>query len=106
MHQLPDNAAKTVDKPLIRSFQLGNGLLFLRRYMGGFLEEAPTPLPQRLGEFNTVLIVLCFPPCLELATVGSQRFFEVPPDILDRMEMVGLQAGLRIDRFNRLGEAL
>jgi hypothetical protein len=31
IHQLPDNASKTVDKPLIFSFQLCNGLLFLRR---------------------------------------------------------------------------
>src|SRR6266446_457860 len=28
------------------------------------------------------------------------------PDILHRMEMVGLKAGLRIDRFDRFGEAL
>jgi hypothetical protein len=31
IHQLPDNAAEPVDKPLIRSFQLCNGLLLLRR---------------------------------------------------------------------------
>jgi len=70
MHQLPDNTAEAVDKPLIPLFQLGNGLLFLRRDIGGFLEEAPTQLPQRLSEFNTVLIVLCFPICLELPAGG------------------------------------
>ena len=31
IHQLPDNTAEAVDKPLILSFQLCNGLLFLRR---------------------------------------------------------------------------
>lgn len=32
--------------------------------------------------------------------------FEVPPDMLDRMEMIGLKSGLRIDLFNLIGEAL
>jgi hypothetical protein len=36
----------------------------------------------------------------------EKRFFEVPPDILDRMEMVCLNPGLRIDGFDRFGEAL
>jgi len=45
IHQLPDHITEAVYKALIRSFQLGNGLLFLCRYIAGFLEEAPTPLP-------------------------------------------------------------
>ena len=28
------------------------------------------------------------------------------PDILDRMEMVGLKSGMRIDRFDRFGKTL
>ena len=32
--------------------------------------------------------------------------FECAPEILDRMEMVGLQAGMRIDRFDGFREAL
>ena len=50
--------------------------------------------------------MVCFTMCLDVPTVGEQRFFEVPPDILDRMEMVGLKAGLRIDRFDGFSEAL
>ena len=42
---------------------------------------------------------------LDFPTVREQRFFEVPPDILDRMEMVGLKARLRPYRFDRFGEA-
>ena len=45
MHQLPDNTAEAVDKPLILAFQLCNGLLFLQRSIGGFLEEYPTQFP-------------------------------------------------------------
>src|SRR4030095_14793745 len=43
---------------------------------------------------------------LDLPAVGEKRFFEVPPDILDRMEMVGLKSGMRKDRFDGFGEAL
>ncbi len=43
---------------------------------------------------------------LDLPAIGEQRFFEVPPDIFDRMEMVGLKAGLRKDGFDRFSEAL
>ncbi len=43
--QLPENTAEAVDKTLIVSFQRGNRLLFLRRHIGGFLQEYPTPLP-------------------------------------------------------------
>ena len=74
--------------------------------MGGFLEEAPTQLPQRLGEGNAVLIVLCFPSRLDLPAVGQQGFFEVSPAMLHRMEMVSLKAGVRIDGFDRFGKAL
>src|SRR5439155_17311606 len=105
-HHLPNNVSETMDKPLILAFQFRNGLLFLRRYIGWLLEEAPTQRPQRLGQFYACLIVLCLPSRLDLLAVGEQCFFEVPPDILDRMEMVGLQSGLRIDRFDRLGETL
>ncbi len=38
IRQLPDNTAEAVDKTLILSFQLCNGLLFLQRYIGGFLD--------------------------------------------------------------------
>src|SRR6266496_4656913 len=51
-------------------------------------------------------MLLGFPTRLDLSAVGEQRFFEVPPDILDRMEMVSLQSGLRIDRFDSFSEAL
>ena len=30
----------------------------------------------------------------------------MPPDILDRMDMVSLKSGMRKDRFDRFGEAL
>jgi hypothetical protein len=43
---------------------------------------------------------------LDLLAGGSQRFFEVPPDILHRMEMVSLKSGLRLDRFDGFSEAL
>src|SRR6266498_988133 len=43
---------------------------------------------------------------LDLPAVGEQRFFEVPPNIFDRMEMVGLKADMRPYRGDRLGEAL
>ena len=51
-------------------------------------------------------MLLGFPARLDLPAVGEQRFFEVPPDILDRMEMVGLKAGVRVDRFDGFLEAL
>ena len=79
---------------------------FPLQIIGGFLEEAPTQLPQRLGECNAVLIVLCFPSRFDLPAVGQQGFFEVSPDILHRMEMVGLKSGMRIDGFDRFGKAL
>jgi len=53
-----------------------------------------------------MLIMVCVTLCFDFPAVGEQRFFEVPPDILDRMEMVGLQAGMRIDRFDGFSEAL
>src|SRR2546425_10267969 len=52
-----------------------------------------------------MLIVVCFTMYLDFPTVRERRFFEVPPDILDRMEMVGLKARLRPYRFDRFGEA-
>jgi hypothetical protein len=52
-----------------------------------------------------MLIIVCFTLCLDFPAVGEQRFFEVPPDILDRMEMVGLKARMRPYRFDRFGEA-
>jgi hypothetical protein len=51
-------------------------------------------------------MLLCFPSCLDLPAVGQQGFFEVSPDILHRMEMVGLPSGLRLDGFDRFGKAL
>src|SRR5262249_28944359 len=51
-------------------------------------------------------MLLGFPARLNLSTIGEQRFFEVSPDILDRMEMVGLKAGLWIDGFDGFSEAL
>ena len=49
-------------------------------------------------------MLLGFPTRLDLSAIGEQRFFEMPPDILDRMEMVGLQSGLRIDRFGSVSK--
>ena len=43
--------------------------------------------------------------CLDVPAGGEPRFFAVPPDMLDRMAMVGLQARLRPYRFERFGEA-
>ena len=51
-------------------------------------------------------MLLCFPARLDLSAIGEQRFFAVSPDMLDRMEMVGLKSGLRIDRFDGFSEAL
>ena len=51
-------------------------------------------------------MLLGFPTRLDLSAIGEQRFFEVSPDILDRMEMVGLQSGLWIDCFDGFSEAL
>ena len=64
---------------------IGKSLLFLTRYMGGLLEEAPTELPLCIGLFHDLLIVVCFPMCLDFPAIGEQRFFEVPSDILDRV---------------------
>src|SRR5712691_3238914 len=50
-------------------------------------------------------MLLCFPARLDLSAIGEQRFFEVPPDILDRMAMVSLQSRMRPYRFDRFGEA-
>src|SRR2546425_1110753 len=44
--------------------------------------------------------------CLDFPARGEQRFFEVPPAMLDRMAMVGLKARLRPYRFDRFGEAV
>jgi len=53
-----------------------------------------------------LLILLFCTTGLDLPAVGEQRFFQMPPDILDRMEMVCLKPGMRIDSFDRFGEAL
>ena len=50
-------------------------------------------------------MLLCFPTRLALPAGGEQRFFEVPPTILDGMAMVGLKAGVRVDRFDGFREA-
>src|SRR6266446_2950211 len=50
-------------------------------------------------------MLLGFPTRLDLAAIGQQRFFEVSPDMLDRMEMVGLQSGLWRDCFDGFSEA-
>ena len=50
--------------------------------------------------------MVCVTMGLDFPAVGEQRFFEVSPDMLDRMAMVGLQAGLRRDRFDGFSEAL
>jgi hypothetical protein len=70
IHQLPDNASETVDKPLILAFQGCDGLLFLRRQIGWFLEKTPTQLPQRLGQCQAFLLVLCVTLCLAPPTLG------------------------------------
>jgi hypothetical protein len=105
-HQVPDNTAEAVHKPLIRAFQSGNRLLFLYRYIAGLLEEAPTHFPSLLGQGQACLILLGFPSRLALPAVGQQGFFEVSPDMLHRMEMVSLKSGVRIDGFDRFGKAL
>ena len=105
MHQLPDNAAEAVHKTFIFIFQCSNGLLFLHRDIAGLLEEAPTQGPSLLRHSQACLMLLGFPTRLDLSAIGEQRFFEMPPDMLDRMEMVGLQSGLRIDRFDGFREA-
>src|SRR6266568_5384742 len=48
-------------------------------------------------------MLLCFPARLDLSAIGEQRFFEVPPDIFDRMEMVSLKSRMRPYRFDRFG---
>jgi hypothetical protein len=45
IHQWPDNIAEAMHKPGVLSFQFGNGVLFLYRYIAWLLEEAPTQLP-------------------------------------------------------------
>src|SRR5712691_8913017 len=59
-----------------------------------------------LSQSHACLMLLGFPTRLDLSAIGEQRFFEMPPDILDRMEMVGLKSGLRIDCFDGFSEAL
>jgi hypothetical protein len=51
-------------------------------------------------------MLLCFPSRLALPAVGQQGFFEVSPDMLHRMALVGLKAGVRIDGFARFSKAL
>src|SRR5712691_7499696 len=51
-------------------------------------------------------MLLGFPSCLDPPTVGQQGFFEVAPDMLHRMKMVGLKSDVRIDGFDRFGKAL
>src|SRR5438132_13529077 len=104
--KVTDNASEAVHKPCILSFQCCHGLLFLTREIGGLLEEAPPQLPELLGHGKQLRIVLFGTARLDLPAVGEQRFFEVSPDILDRMEMVCLKSGMRKDRFDRFGEAL
>src|SRR6266853_4775004 len=65
----------------------------------GSCQLSPTHLP-------TTLILFFCTTRLDLPAVGEQRLFEMPPNILDRMAMVGLKPGMRIDRFDRFGEAL
>ena len=52
-----------------------------------------------------MLIIGFFTAPLDLPAIGEQRFFEVPPDIFDRMKMVCLKSGLRKDGFDRFSEA-
>src|SRR5713101_3399447 len=104
--KLPDNAAEAVDKTGILSCQCGNGLLFLQREIGWLLEKAPPQCPSLLGQGHKLRIVVALPTGLHLPAVGSQRFFEVPPDIFGRLEMIRLQSGMRPYRFDRFGEAL
>src|SRR4029453_9486593 len=100
IHQLPDNAAEAGHKTFIFIFQGSNSRLFLHRYIAGLLEAAPTQGPKLPRQSHAWLMLLCFPTRLDLSAIGEQRFFAMPPDILDRMEMVGLQSGLWIDRFD------
>ena len=51
-------------------------------------------------------MLLCFPSRLALPAVGQQGFFEVSPDMLHRMDMVGLKAGVRIDGFDRFSRVV
>src|SRR5262249_4302697 len=92
--------------PGILSFQYCNDLLFLTREIGGLLEETPPQLPELFGHGHELRIILFGTARLDLPTVGEQRFFEVSPDILDRMEMVSLKSGLWIDGFDGFSEAL
>jgi hypothetical protein len=41
IHQLSDDVSEALPKPCIFSCQLGKNLLFLPRYIGRLLEEAP-----------------------------------------------------------------
>ena len=69
MHQLPDNIAAAVDKTLILAFQFCQSLLLLRREIAGLLEEAPTHVPQLLGQCQACFILLGFPARLDLPAV-------------------------------------
>ena len=98
IHQLSDDASEAVHKPCIlsfQSFQGCNGLLFLNRDIGWLLEEAPAQRPELFGQCKELRIVFFCTARLDLPAVGEKRFFEVPPDILDRMEMVCLKSGMR-----------
>src|SRR5437016_6095483 len=50
IHQLSDDVAEAVHKPGVEAFQFCYGLFFLLREIGGLLQEAPTPLPELLGQ--------------------------------------------------------
>lgn len=52
-----------------------------------------------------MLVVVVFTMCLDVPAGGEQRFFEVPPAMLDRMDMVCLKSGLRKYRLDRFSEA-
>jgi hypothetical protein len=69
IHQLPDNIAEAVHKPLILVFQFCKSLLVLRRKIAGLLEEAPTHVPQLLGQCQACFILLGFPARLDLPAV-------------------------------------
>src|SRR5215510_15845316 len=67
--QLPDNIAEVVYKTLILTFQFCKSLLLLRREIAGLLEEAPTHVPQLLGQCQACFILLGFPARLDLPAV-------------------------------------
>src|SRR5712692_6711717 len=90
MHQLPEQTAEAVHKTVLLAFQHGHGRLCLPRDIAGLLAEAPTPGPHLLGQGQPDLMLLGFPTRLALPAVGEPRFFEVPPNMLDRRAMGGL----------------